>query len=155
MVEAAVELFKLAYGAGPWLLVPALGLLAWLASRVPRDAYSQIGAGLLEFAKIAIAVYQEYEMALERVEQMMPLVPGWDELAAVSARRDVLARACLYHLARTNSGTLSAVELSDHLPDIYVGKSAQPIRETMRLQLGCSQPYQGRWQVGKPLPGTF
>jgi len=152
-IEALAKVCITIFRAAPWATAPALAVIACIALRASRDTYRQIGSGLLEVLQLVSSVYTEYTAALERVEELTPLIPTWASLSARNAPRDVLARACLYHLARTNEETISAAKFAEALPELHVGQRAQLVRETLRALPSCSQPYAGRWQIGHAVRG--
>jgi len=135
----------------PWMVAGLAAGVFVLAIQTSRETYRRIGSGLTEaISVLSERLYMPYHEALERFRRRAPVVPSWDMLCSTNDRRAILARACVYRLARSYSGALSADELARALPALGIGQGTQLVRETLRNH-GCfHQPYAGRWQVGNP-----
>jgi hypothetical protein len=132
----------------PWLLpLIALGVGLFVAQLSP-DARKKVGSALAQTGTALLNLYAAYEAACERFEAAAPQVPTWASLVQTNDRRTVLARACLYELARSLENPASAQMVARALPRLGVGQGEQLVRETLRLH-GCfDRPYRGLWQVG-------
>jgi hypothetical protein len=73
---------------------------------------SVAGSALIGIAE----AFAAYRAVRSRFEELSPVVPSWDALAASNAPDAVLARACLHTLARSAMPDRSAAELAKQLP---------------------------------------
>jgi hypothetical protein len=134
----------------PWALSIAGILLGLAALRTPRESYLRFFTGTGKALALFYTEFHEpYEAALERFRTRAPAVPEWGELALTNERRDILARACLFYLARSKTGPMSAAQLAKHLPSLPVGTAPQRLRDVLRAHPDCFyETARGRWQVG-------
>jgi predicted nucleic acid-binding protein len=144
---------RLVTATSPWILLPAAGMaiLAWLkTSDETKIRLKSIGWSMLGGISGALLAYAEVK---ERFDRVTPTVPGWDSLADTNNPRAVLARACIYTLARSTESEHSAAELTQQLPLIRVPHGETKVRETLREQHQLfTEVWRGRWQVGHVAP---
>jgi len=129
----------------------AAAVVLALAMRVPRETYGAIGTGILEFAAfIGTEIYVPLQEARERFLERCPARPNWEHLVGSIERRSLLARACIYYLARSNRSPMSAAQLADEVPSLGgVGRSARLVRTELRKNSCFREVYRGRWQLGR------
>ena len=82
---------------------------------------------------------------------MFPKVPSWQDLSTVVGVEVLLARQCLYELARGRRGNLSAVEMQEKLSIQLPGRE-KAVRKVFRECECFEEVGRGRWQVGGVWP---
>jgi hypothetical protein len=138
-------------GSHWWLGVLAAGAGVWkLSHRLSPETRQTIKAGAAQVAAGYLYAYLRHVQAFEQFRRETAPVPAWQHLAVDCDPQMVLARACLYTLARAPASHRSASQLAKALPAIGVPQREQLVRESLRRH-GCfDQPYRGRWQAGHP-----
>lgn len=145
----------LAQRFSPWLpLALGVGVAGALRSRVSPERWQDLRGVLSDLAEAVAHISSQHRIALERFRQAAASAPAWSALAHGNRPEMVLARACLYTLARSPTSPLSAGELAEFLPDVAIGRGEKLVREVLRAN-GCfAEPYRGRWQVGRTVGGA-
>jgi hypothetical protein len=87
-------------------------------------------------------------------EAFVPPMPSWPEIAEAHEPLAVLARACVYTLARAKLGNHSAVEVADLIPSLPVAQGPAKVRQVLRSQPCFEEIHRGRWQVGVSVERT-
>lgn len=87
-------------------------------------------------------------------EAFVPPMPSWPEIAEACDPLAVLARACVYALARAKVSDHSAVEVADLIPPLPVAQGSAKVRQVLRCQPCFKEIYRGRWQVGMSIEST-
>ncbi len=148
------HLAKQLWQKAPWIVAALGGVAALVALRTPRERYQRIanvlGQGFHVFSE---EIYMPHYELSRRFQQRAPEIPPWDELEQSNRRDDVLARACMYHLARAKTTQMTAEKLARELRyDLTIGRDAQRVREILDKHPHCFyKPYRGEWQVGHAL----
>jgi hypothetical protein len=157
------ELFSLsrwlAQRFSPWLPVSlGVAIARLLRSRVSSESWQNLRGVFSDAAEAFAHMYWQYQDAFERFRRAAAPAPTWKKLARTNERKMVLARACLYTLARSSTSPMPAGDLEGVLPELEVGQGEKLVREVLRSN-GCfAEPYPGRWQVGVwsvPVPGGW
>ena len=89
-----------------------------------------------------------YAESSAHFEAFVPPMPSWPETAEACDPLAVLARACVYALARAKVSDHSAVEVADLIPPLPVAQGSAKVRQVLRCQPCFKEIYRGRWQVG-------
>jgi hypothetical protein len=153
-LEIGVNLLAAGIGAlwrwSPWA-VPLAGVAVWhfLKRTAPttRERATAVIAEMFEHYGQLLSLMKQATAAFRSAAAP---APAWNELAQTLTPGAVLTRACLRTLARSASSDRSAAELARLLPDLTVPQGEAKVRATLRREAAFHQPYQGRFQVGRP-----
>lgn len=152
--QGIIEGGKRLYNISPWLLtgvVLAAGTGGYFLWRSKNERVQRVRSGAWTFLEYLSEVAGQLAVYMSECEVtfnvMFPTVPGWKELSTAHHGEDVLARHCLYELARDPKGNLSAVEMQDKLPFHITGQE-KTVRTAFREYDCFEQVGRGRWQVG-------
>lgn len=145
------------YSKSPWLLagtilaLVGLGCLAWRSDQDKvKGALASLGDGLLAIGK-TITAFRNYALDCQAAfSRVFPIVPNWQDMWGSHNCEQVLARHCLYSLAREPRGHLSAVEMHEGLP-FYVRGQQNTVRKVFREYPCFQEVGRGRWQVGRDI----
>jgi predicted nucleic acid-binding protein len=145
---------KRLYNINPWLLAGAAagaGTGGYLLWRSKNERVQRVRSGAWRFLEYLADVAGQLVIYMSECEVtfnvMFPTVPGWEDLSTTHRGEDVLARSCLYELAREPSGNLSAVQMHEKLP-FHLPGNEKAIREVFREYECFERVGRGRWQVG-------
>ncbi|MFF5075790.1 hypothetical protein ACFY36_01980 [Actinoplanes sp. NPDC000266] len=139
----------------PWLLVGAVAAAGafryFVAPETRQRVQVALGAGLASVGETVMEVVNAREAARGQFESLLPVQPGWNEVANCRGTEAALTRASLHRLARNPQSDLSAAELAAalRLTDGFPRGEAK-VRATLRREGAFSEPYRGRFQVGAP-----
>lgn len=151
-VASAWNLGRWLYEKSPWAVAIGAGLGLFLAARVKPDAYRSIGSALGQGAlRFADGVIRPYTENLERLAEVLPELPSWEELVADTDRDSVLTRACLHTLARSRKSLMTVRDLVDELPGLGISQSAQRVGKILHSNECFFEPYRGYWQAGRAM----
>jgi predicted nucleic acid-binding protein len=141
--------FRLGVGAA------VLGGTGILAHRLLSIRQRDVREVIRRAAEAAAALRDEHTSALEQLRAAQPTTPSWAELGAAVAAENVLLRACLRCLARSQRSGGSAVELAERLPALPVAQGQAKVRALLRSQPCFIEVSRGRWQLGSALSHTM
>lgn len=134
-----------------WIGTLAAGLGAGLlvsktSQETRRSLHSTLSAAGRGFGQLLV----EYHEASARLQGVSVRAPDWTELAeAVADPAEVLARACVYALARPGASDQSARSLRQNLPELPVPHGEAKVRAVLYERRDLfAQPWAGRFQVG-------
>jgi hypothetical protein len=139
----------------PWLVVGAVAAAGAFHYAVKPETRQRVqaglGAGLVSVGETVVEVVSAREAARRQFESLLPVQADWSEVADRRGDEATLARASLYHLARSPQSNLSAAELAAalRLTDGFPRGEAK-VRATLRREDAFNEPYRGRFQVGGP-----
>ncbi|MHB8465516.1 MAG: PIN domain-containing protein [Acidimicrobiales bacterium] len=133
-----------------WLAVGAAGATgALLLTRTSLEQRHKAKSILGSAASTISDLLVEYHQASARLRSVSVKAPEWDELASLIAPQELLARACIYTLARPGMSDQSAQSLTRFLPPLGVPHGEAKVRAILRARgYYFSQPWAGRFQLG-------
>jgi predicted nucleic acid-binding protein len=145
------------YSKSPWLLVGTIlalagfGYLAWRSDQDKvKGALAFLGDGLLVIGE-TVTAFRNYMLQCQAAfSRVFPVVPNWQDMRGSHNGEQVLARHCLYSLAREPKGHLSAVEMREGLP-FYIKGQQNTVRKVFRVYPCFQEVRRGRWQVGREI----
>lgn len=148
---------KYLYIKNPLLLVGAIvavggaGYLTWRSDPDKvKGALASLGDGLLAIGE-TVTAFRNYMLQCQAAfSRVFPIVPNWQDMRGSHNGEQVLARHCLYSLAREPKGHLSAVEMHEGLP-FYIKGQQNTVRKVFREHPCFQQVSKGRWQVGREI----
>ncbi|MHB1521355.1 MAG: PIN domain-containing protein [Ferrimicrobium sp.] len=155
--EGLFGLGRFLYSKSPWLLAGALvavGAAGYLAWRSDQDRAKGVlsSAGNVLFTILeTVNLFHNYALQCEEAfSRVFPVVPGWEDVGSLRSVEKVLARQCLYSLAREPGGHLSAAQMHEEIP-FYVKGQQNAIRKVFREYPCFQEVGRGRWQVGRAI----
>jgi predicted nucleic acid-binding protein len=136
---------------GAIVAVGGAGYLAWRSDRDKvKGALASLGDGLLAIGE-TVTAFRNYMLQCQAAfSQVFPTVPNWQDMCGSHDGEQVLARHCLYSLAREPKGHLSAVEMHEGLP-FYIKGQQNTVRKVFREHPCFQEVSRGRWQVGREI----
>jgi hypothetical protein len=130
-----------------FLLVGGLAFVGY--RKVSAETRAKVGEGVSTGLAAFAEAYAEWQAHVRNFRRASPALPTWEIMAGTNAPADVLARACLFSLARVGANNCSAAELKTCLPELPVAQGEAKIRQILRATPGLFEAWNGRWQVGE------
>lgn len=155
--EGLFGAWRFLYSKSPWLLVSTIlglggfGYLIWRSDQDKvKGALASLGDGLLAIGE-TVTAFRNYMLQCQAAfSRVFPVVPNWQDMRGSHNGEQVLARHCLYSLAREPKGHLSAVEMHEGLP-FYIKGQQNTVRKVFREHPCFQEVMKGRWQVGREI----
>lgn len=139
------------YRFSPVLLIAASVGLAAITQCIPKPTLAKVWSSLkVGFETYNEALAQPNSDAAEQVHARLPPFPQWEALVDETSRDAALGRACLFQLSRSRQTLARASDLAIELPHLTIGQEAMRLGTALRRYPAFFEPYEMRWQVGRP-----
>jgi len=152
--QGLYDIGKSLYSKNPWipvgLIAGSLGLifLGWRSDPDRAKGFlARLGDTVLQITQVVTEIGAYIEERQSFFAQAFPVVSSWEDWGYEFSAEQLVARQCMYSLAREPKGHLSAVEMYDALPFIVKGQE-KTIRAVLRKYSCFSEARRGRWQLG-------